>query len=85
MKTIRDYTRHYMVLDVLISADLFRKFRHTMYYTHGLDYLHFPSLPSLTLQIALKITSIELELIEDSKIYLMIESGIRRGLSYVAY
>ena len=35
MKTMRDYTRQYLVLDVLILADLFEKFRHTMYSAHG--------------------------------------------------
>jgi len=84
MKTMRDYTRHYMVLNVLIFADLFEKFCHTMYNAHGLDCLHFPSLPSFTLQMALKMTAVELELIKDSEIYLMIESAIRGGLSYVA-
>jgi len=83
-KTKRDYTYHYMVLDVLILADLFQKFRQTMYNAHGLDCLHFPSLTSFTLQMALKMTAVELELIEDSEIYLMIESAIHRGLSYVA-
>jgi len=37
MKTMRYYTRHYMVLDTLILADLFKKIRHTMYNAHGLD------------------------------------------------
>ena len=61
MKTMRDYTRHYMVLDVLILADVFEKFRYTMYNAHGLDCLHLPSLPSFTLQMALKMTAVELE------------------------
>ena len=34
--------------------------------------------------MALKMTSVKLGLIEDSEIYLMIESAIRGGLSYVA-
>ena len=46
--------------------------------------MHFPSLPSMTLQLALKVTDVELELITDPNIYLMIESGIRGGLSYVS-
>ena len=66
MKTMRDYTLHYMVLDVLILA-VFEKFRHTMYNAHGLDCLHFPSLPSFTLQMALKMTAIELKLIGTAK------------------
>ena len=38
----------------------------------------------MTLQMALKVTGVELELISDSNIYLMIESAIRGGLSYVS-
>ena len=52
--------------------------------SHGLDCLHFPSLPSMTLQLSLKVTGVELELISDPNIYLMIESAIRGGLSYVS-
>ena len=40
-------------------------------------------MPSITLQLALKVTGVELELISDPNL-LMIESGIRGGLSYVA-
>jgi len=50
---------------------------------HGLDCLHFPLLPSMTLQMALKITDVELDLITDPDLYRMFESGIRGGLSYV--
>ena len=38
----------------------------------------------MTLQLALKVTGVELELFTDLDMYLMIESGIRGGLSYVA-
>jgi len=72
MNTLRDWYDFYLTLDVL-----------TMLSAHGLDCLHFPSLPSMTLQLALKVTDVELELITDPNIYLMIESGIRGGLSYV--
>jgi len=36
------------------------------------------------LQMALKITDVELDLITDPDMYLMFESGIRGGLSYVS-
>jgi len=52
--------------------------------SHGLDCLHFPSFPSMTLQLALKVTGVELELISDPNIYLMIESAIRDSLSNVS-
>ena len=38
----------------------------------------------MTLQLALKVTDVELEVITDPNIYLMIESGIRGGLSYLS-
>jgi len=60
---------------VLLLADIFEAFRHTMIDAHGLDCLHFPSLPSMTLQLALKVTDVELELITDPDIYLMIAAG----------
>ena len=39
----------YLCLDVLFLADVFQMFRHTMIDAHGLDCLHFPSLPSMML------------------------------------
>jgi len=82
--TLHEWHHFYLLLDVLLLADVNEAFRHTMIDAHGLDCLHFPSLPSMTLQLALKVTDIELELITDPDIYLMIESAIRGGLSYVA-
>ena len=84
MTTLRDWHDFYLTLDVLLLADVFEAFRQTMFRAHGLDCLHFPSLPSLTLQLALKITGVELELITDPSIYMMIEAGIRGGLRYVS-
>jgi len=51
---------------------------------HGLDCLHYPTLPSMTMQMALKTTDVQLDLICDPDMYLMIESAICGGLSYVA-
>jgi len=84
MTTLRDWHHFYLQLDVLLLADVFEAFRHTMIDAHGLGCLHFPSLPSMTLQLVLKVTDVELEFVTDSDIYLMIESAIRGGLSYVA-
>jgi len=84
MTSLRQYHDFYLTLDVLLLADVFEKFRRTMLKSHGLDCLHFPSLPSMTWQMALKVTGVELELVTDSNIYLMIESAIRGGLSFVS-
>jgi len=84
MNTIRDWHDFYLTIDVLLLTDVFENVRRTMLSAHELDCLHFPSFPSMTLQLALNVTDVELELITDPNIYLMIESGIRGGLCYVS-
>jgi len=84
MLYLRQYHDFYLTTDVLLLTDVFESFRQTMMDDHGLDCLHFPTLPSMTMQMALKITDVQLDLICDPDMYLMIESGIRGGLSYVA-
>ena len=84
MKNLRQYHDFYLTTDVLLLTDVFQSFRETMLRDCGLDCLHFPSLPSMSLQMALKMTDVELDLICDPDIYLTIESGIRGGMSYVA-
>jgi len=81
MMMLCDWHHFYWCLDVLLLADVFQAFRQTMVNAHKLDCLHFPSLPSVTLQLALKVTEVELELITDPDIYLMIEFTIRSGLT----
>jgi len=44
---------------MLLLADVFQAFRRTMISAYGLDCLHFPSLPSMTLQqLELKVTDV---------------------------
>jgi len=84
MKNLEQYHNFYLTADVLLLTDVFVNFRATMLHDHGLDCLHFPSLPSMTFQMALKMTGAELELMCDPDIYLMVESGIRGGISCVS-
>ena len=85
MRTFKDYHDFYMKSDVMLLSDCFESFRQTMISAHGLDCLHFPTLPSMTLQIALKMTQIELDLITEPDQHLLLESSIRGGMSYVAH
>jgi len=62
MTMLCDWHHFYVLLDVLLLANVFEAFRHTTIDAHGLDCLHFPSLPSITLQLTLKVTDVELEL-----------------------
>jgi len=74
-----------MTSDVLLLSDCFEAFRQSMLEAHGLDCLYFPTLPSMTFQMALKMTDVQLDLITDADQFLMIQSGIRGGLSYVSH
>ena len=47
--------------------------------------LHYYSLPGLTWDAALKHSEVELELITDIDMYLMIEKGIRGGISMISH
>jgi len=70
--------------DVLPLADVFEHFRHDVLRNHGLDCLHFPTLPSLAWSMALKHTKVELDLTEEEDMYLMVESGIRGEISTIS-
>jgi len=50
-ETLKDYHDHYMLTDVLL-ADVFENFRKTVLKTHGIDPLHFITLPSLAWAMA---------------------------------
>ena len=52
---------------------------------YGLDPAWYFSAPCLACDAALKITNVQLELLSDSDILLMIESGIRRGIRIISH
>ena len=81
--TLCNWHHFYLRLDVLLLADVSRVFGRTIIGSHKLDCMHCPSLPSVMLQLMLKVTEVELELINDPNIYLMIECGLHSGLSNV--
>jgi len=45
IRTLQEYHDHYLKSDVLLLADVMENFRHTIYSEHGLDCLHFITLP----------------------------------------
>ena len=81
---MRDYHDLYLLCDVYLLADVFEKFRRDSQTLYGLEPLHYYSLPGLSWDAMLKHSEVELELITDPDMYLMVEKGIRGGISIIS-
>ena len=68
MKTMNYYHEFYLKCDVLLLADVFGKCRNNSLKNYGLCPSHYLNAPSLSWDVMLKITKIELELITDTDI-----------------
>ena len=84
MKTFKDYLKTYNVTDVLLLADVFEKFRDLCLKNYGLDPVYYYTAPGLAWDAMLKMTGVNLELLSDVDKLLMIEKGIRGGVSMVS-
>ena len=85
INTLGEYHDLYLKSDVLLLADVFENFRETCFQYYKLDPAHFYSAPGLSWNACLKMTGIELELISDVDMYLMIEKGLRGGMSVITH
>jgi hypothetical protein len=83
MKTMRDYHDLYLKTDVLLLADVMENFRKVCRTNYGLDPLWYYTAPGLAWDATLKLTKVKLELISDPDMYLLIERGIRGGISTI--
>ena len=84
MKTFKDFLELYNITDVLLLADVFEKFRDVCLKNYGLDPVHYYTAPGLAWDAILKMTKINLELLSDVDKLLMIEKGIRGGISIIS-
>jgi hypothetical protein len=86
-RNIGDYHDLYLKTDVLLLADAFENYREMCLNKYGLDSAWFISAPSLVQQAMLKETKQEIGLFNDQQInmYLMVEKGIRGGVSAIRY
>ena len=84
MKTFKEYLEIYNITDVLLLADVFENFRDICLKNYGLDPVYYYTAPGLAWDACLKITGINLELLSDVDKLLMIEKGIRGGISIIS-
>ena len=84
MKTLKDYHNLYNEVDVLLLADVFENFRNICIKNYKLDPAHYYTAPGLAWDAALKITKVNLELLSDIDMLLMVEKGVRGGVSMIS-
>ena len=83
-RNLGDYHDLYVETDTLQLADVFENFRKVCQEKYGLDPAHCYSAPGLSWDALLKKTEVELELLTDMDMHLMIERGMRGGISIVS-
>ena len=83
LKNVGELHDLYVEVDVLLLADCFEKFRSFSLREYKLDPVHFLTAPSLSWDSALLYTDVELEIPEDPDVHLLIDKGIRGGISFV--
>ena len=83
-KTIRDYHDLYLKTDVLLLADVFENFRKTCLEHYQLDPAYYYTSPHLAWHACLKTTGQQLELLHDYDMLMMIERGIRGGMTHIS-
>ena len=84
MEYFKDYHELYNKVDVLLLADVFENFRNICLENYELDPAHYCTAPGLAWDAALKVTGVNLELLSDIDMLLMVEKGIRGGVSMVS-
>ena len=85
LSTMGEYHDLYLRTDVLLLADIFESFRETCLKYYSLDPCHYFTAPGLSWDACLRKCGITLELLSDPDMHLMIEKGIRGGISTITH
>lgn len=81
VQSMAEYTRLYLKTDVLLLADIFENFRRRFHALFQLDPAHYYTLPGYTNDAMLKYTNASVELFTDVDDLIMVERGLRGGIS----
>ena len=81
-KNIGDCHDLYIQSDTLLLADVFENLRNNCIEIYELDPAHLLSAPGLAWQASFKKTEVKLELLTDNNMSLIIEEGIRGGITH---
>ena len=84
MEYFKDYHELYNKVDVLLLADVFKNFRNICLENYELDPAHYYTAPGLAWDAALKVTGVNLELLSDIDMLLIVEKGIKGGVSMIS-
>ena len=84
MKTMRDYHDLYLKSDVLLLSDVFENFRDVCLDNYRLDPMFYYTAPGLAWDACLKVAKVRLELLTDYDMLMMVEKGIRGGVSMIS-
>ena len=82
MKTKKDFHGWYFKWDVVL-LDYFEKCRNSDFKNYGLCSSHYLSVSSLSWDVMLRKTKVELEIISDADMYLIFEKDMRGIVSYI--
>ena len=84
MKTLKEYHELYNITDVLLLADVFENFRDICLKIYKLDPVYYFTAPGLAWDACLKMTGVQLELLNETNMLLLFEKGIRGGISIIS-
>ena len=84
IKNLGEYHDLYLKMDVLLLADVFENFRDLILNSYKLDPAHYITAPGLSWDAMLRMTKVTLELLTDLDMHLMVEKGIRGGISTIS-
>ena len=85
IKDLGEYHDLYLKTNVVLLANVFEAFRSTCLKHYKLNPAHFYMSSGLAWKACLKKTEIELELLTDSDMLMMVERGIRGGITQEVY